>query len=89
MRINRQYAVKTINVNEEYSQFAPAQQRFHIYYVFPFSCNDCPSTSVVRIAAMTTPTGLSILLSFHDLRGLSLRCLPSTVPCSMIFGSVL
>ena len=25
---------------------------------------------------------------FHDLRGLFLRRLPSTVPCSMIFGSV-
>ena len=30
----------------------------------------------------------SLMLSFHDLRGLPLRCHPSTEPCSMIFGSV-
>ena len=30
----------------------------------------------------------SLMLSFHDLRGLPLWRLPSTVPCSMIFGSV-
>ena len=30
----------------------------------------------------------SLMLSFHDLRGLHLRHLPSTVPCSMIICSV-
>ena len=30
----------------------------------------------------------SLMLSFHDLRGLPLRWLPSTVPCCMIFSSV-
>ena len=30
----------------------------------------------------------SLLLSLHDCRCLSLRWLPSTVPCSMVFGSV-
>ena len=30
----------------------------------------------------------SLMLSFHDLRGLPLRRLPSMVPCSMIFGSI-
>ena len=31
----------------------------------------------------------SLMLSFHDLRSLPLRRLPSMEPCSMIFGSVL
>ena len=30
----------------------------------------------------------SLMLSFHDIRGLPLRRPPSTVPCSTIFGSV-
>ena len=30
----------------------------------------------------------SLMVSFHDLRCQSLRRLPSTVPCSMLFGSV-
>ena len=30
----------------------------------------------------------SLMLSYHDLRRLPLRRLPSTVPCRMIFGSV-
>ena len=29
----------------------------------------------------------SLMLSFHDLRGLPLRRIPSIVPCSMVFGS--
>ena len=31
----------------------------------------------------------SLMLSFHHLRGLPLRRLPSTVPCIMVFGSAL
>ena len=44
----------------------------------------------LRCAATTTMTGMSTLLvlSLHDLRGLPPRRLRSTVPCSMIFGSV-
>ena len=30
----------------------------------------------------------SLMASFHDLRGFHLRFILSTVPCSMIFGSV-
>ena len=30
----------------------------------------------------------SLMLFFHDLSGLPLRCLPSAEPCSMIFGSI-
>ena len=30
----------------------------------------------------------SLMLSFHDLRGLPMWRLPSTVPCNMIFGSI-
>ena len=44
-----------------------------------------------RCAVMMTSTGLSVhllVLSFNDLRGFPLRRQPSTVPYSMIFGSV-
>ena len=52
-------------------------------------CDDCPSTS----SAMGSNDDIdwpvhSLMLSLHDLRGILLRWLPSTVPWSIIFGSV-
>ena len=57
-------------------------------------CDDCPSTCVIRDAQQWRHRQSilfhSLMLSFHNLRGLPLRSLRPAVPCSrpMIFGSV-
>ena len=56
------------------------------------SCKDCPTHRPLS-SAMRSNDDIhwpvhSLMLSFHDFRGLPLRRLPSTVPGSMIYGSV-
>ena len=47
-----------------------------------------PLSSTMRSNADIDWPVHALMLSFHDLRGLPLRRLPSTVSCSVIFGSV-
>ena len=60
---------------------------------YPDRCLRCDGCSLTPVLCNVEQwwhrlTIHSLMLSFHDLRSLPLRCLPSMEPCSRIFGSV-